>query len=404
VPVLIALTPYGKDDPPERHSLEQDRAWRALGLSIGRVRISEATAWEAPDPAYWVPRGYAVVHVDLRGFFKSEGVPRMFSRTEIDDYVELTAWAGTRGFSNGKVGLHGVSYLAIAQWYAAALNPPYLEAICPWEGASDPYRDVLFHGGIPETAFVRLWSKSANRGARHEGGSAPPASPPVPTASSRTPLLSELKLHVARLEDIRIPALICGSFSDQGLHTRGSFDAFVRISSPHKWLYTHGGGKWERFYGEDALAYQLRFFDCFLKGVDNGMRSRPSVRLEVRHTRETYEVREEPFWPILRTTYRPVYLDPEHSRLSWTPLQRRHGLVRRRSQARYRRPRGALLRTRAGPKRDRGTRMASGLPPRARSGALSALYACPATRAGASDPARRGRSGRGRDPAVEHVV
>ena len=103
------------------------------------------------------------------------------------------------------------------------------------------------------------------------------------------------------LAAIRVPALICGSFSDQGLHSKGCFDAFMRIGSEHKWLFTHGRGKWTVYYEEDALEYQRRFLDCFLKGADNGMLQRPRVRLEVRKTIDEYAVREEADWPLPST-------------------------------------------------------------------------------------------------------
>jgi len=114
--------------------------------------------------------------------------------------------------------------------------------------------------------------------------------------------------NVADLAAIRVPALICGSFSDQGLHSKGCFDAFMRIGSEHKWLFTHGRGKWTVYYAEDALEYQRRFLDCFLKGADNGMIERSRVRLEVRKTVDEYAVREEADWPLPSTEYRELYL------------------------------------------------------------------------------------------------
>ena len=51
----------------------------------------------------------------------------------------------------------GVSYLAISQWKAAALRPPSLKAICPWEGFTDAYRDLVLPGGIREDGFIRMW-------------------------------------------------------------------------------------------------------------------------------------------------------------------------------------------------------------------------------------------------------
>jgi putative CocE/NonD family hydrolase len=114
---------------------------------------------------------------------------------------------------------------------------------------------------------------------------------------------------VADLSMIRVPALICGSFSDQGLHSKGCFDAFMRIGSEHKWLFTHGRGKWTVYYEDEALAYQRRFLDCFLKGAEGGVPKRPRVRLEVRKTIDEYAVREEADWPLPGTDYRELHLD-----------------------------------------------------------------------------------------------
>ncbi len=51
-----------------------------------------------------------------------------------------------------------------------------------------------------------------------------------------------------RIDDIEVPALVCGSFSDHNLHSQGSINGFRRIASAHKWLYTHRGPKWATYY------------------------------------------------------------------------------------------------------------------------------------------------------------
>jgi uncharacterized protein len=306
-PVVMSFSPYGKDIDPDKMARETEKQRETIGLSLGSYRISECTPFEAPDPAYWVPNEYVVVHVDVRGFHKSEGKPGTFSKTEFDDYVELIEWAGTRDWSNGNVGLNGISYLAIAQWFAAERRPPHLKAIIPWEGISDPYRDIMYHGGVPETAFFRMWS------GRMSGG----AGQPVQVGPNRTPLIQEVRINKAKLEDIVVPALICGSWSDQGLHSKGCFDAYQRIASKDKWLYTHGRGKWVVYYSDDALAYQKRFCDYFLKGIDNGITDEPRVRLEVRKTLDEYEVRLESQWPLEGTDYRKAFLDAKSGTLTF---------------------------------------------------------------------------------------
>jgi uncharacterized protein len=122
------------------------------------------------------------------------------------------------------------------------------------------------------------------------------------------------------LERIEVPMLVCGSFSDQELHSRGSFRAFERVSSRHRWLYTHRGGKWAEYYSEKALAFQHRFFDHFLKSEENGMTDVPPVRLEVREDRDTiHAVRFEEAWPLRQTRWTDLYLRAD-GHLTDTPV------------------------------------------------------------------------------------
>ncbi len=78
------------------------------------------------------------------------------SPQEAEDCYDLIEWAGTQSWSNGKVGMHGVSYLAWTPVESGGANPPHLAAINPWEGVSDFYREFAFHGGIPETLFCAI--------------------------------------------------------------------------------------------------------------------------------------------------------------------------------------------------------------------------------------------------------
>src|SRR5918999_59435 len=112
--------------------------------------------WEVVDPEKWVPDGYAVIRVDSRGAGRSPGYLDVWSPTETRDFAACIEWAGTQPWSNGKVGLLGVSYYAINQWQAAALQPEHLAAICPWEGASDHYRELARHRGDP-LSLLQPW-------------------------------------------------------------------------------------------------------------------------------------------------------------------------------------------------------------------------------------------------------
>jgi uncharacterized protein len=313
-PVILCAHPYGKDRLPKRglfgyrpplqyRMLRQPRplAWSAL------------TTWESPDPAYWVPRGYVVVNCDLRGFGTSDGRGSLFTDAEARDIHDLIEWAGVQPWSNGKVGMNGVSYLAISQYKAAALRPPHLAAICPWEGFSDFYRDFARPGGIREDGFSRMWSAGVRRQGRIDED--------VRRGQLEHPLRDWWwDARTPELERIEVPTLVCGSFSDQELHSRGSFRAFERVGSPHRWLYTHRGGKWAEYYSEEALAFQRRFFDRFLKGEENGMSEMLPVRLEVREDRDTiHAVRFEPAWPLPQTRWTDLHLSAD-GRLADAPV------------------------------------------------------------------------------------
>jgi uncharacterized protein len=299
-PVLMSAHPYGKDHLPVR----KGRGWRVSGQyrilrQTGPVRFSALTGWEAPDPAWWAAQGYAVVNCDLRGAGTSGGTGNLLSDQEGEDVCDLIEWAAAQPWSSGAVGLLGVSYLAISQWKAAALNPRGLKAICPWEGFTDAYRDLAFPGGVAETGFTRLWTLSLRR-VRLDWR--------MTTEQRRRPLRDDWWQSLApALERITVPALICGSFSDNNLHTRGSFRGFERIASPDKFLYTHRSGKWATFYSPAARAAQLAFFDRYLRGRD--VPAPPRVRLEVRERRDVVTaVRDEHAWPLERTRWTPVYL------------------------------------------------------------------------------------------------
>ncbi|HEY6458686.1 MAG TPA: CocE/NonD family hydrolase [Polyangiaceae bacterium] len=310
-PVVMSAHPYGKDDLPRRVPFGYLPVARYRFIRQPEpVTFSAYTSWEAPDPCFWVPRGYVVVNLDLRGFGTSEGTGSLFSDQEAEDYAEAIAWAASQPWSTGKVGLNGVSYLAISQWKAAALHPPSLAAICPWEGFSDPYLDVTYPGGVREDGFWPFWATMTEKtgrvtGSMRDGQLAHP---------DRDAYWQTL---TPTLERIEAPALVCASFSDQGLHTRGSFEAFRRMGSRERWLFTHRAGKWSTYYGPEALALQARFFDWFLKGEGEGIAGVPAVRLEVRTSRtEVREVRGEAAWPLPGTNWTKLHLAPGEMRTS----------------------------------------------------------------------------------------
>jgi putative CocE/NonD family hydrolase len=298
-PVMLSIHPYGKDDLPKRRR----RRWtfspqyRAL-RQPQPLTFSAWTCWEAPDPAWWTAHGFVVVNADLRGCGRSDGTGNLLSRQEAEDTYDLVQWLADQSWCDGRVVMLGVSYLAISQYGVAALQPPALRAICPWEGFTDAYRDLTFPGGIRESGFTALWSRGVRRSTRQ--------SYDMLQKQDEHPLRDDFwRSLVPDLSAIRVPMLVCGSFSDNNLHSRGSIRAFTHGGSSHARLYTHRGGKWATFYSEGARTEQLNF----LCGVLDGAPASRSVRLEVREDRDTVvAVREETEWPLARTRWRSLFL------------------------------------------------------------------------------------------------
>jgi len=296
--------------------------------------------WETVDPEKWVPEGYVCVRVDSRGAGRSPGYLDIFSPRETRDYYECIEWAGVQPWSNGRVGLLGISYYAVNQWQVAALQPPHLAAICPWEGASDYYRELTHHAGILNN-FIAVWYPVQVASVQHGVGERGPRNPntgePVSgpdtlpreeLAARRADSAGALVTHAfddeyyrersAQLEKITVPLLSAANWS-HALHTRGNFEGYARASSDQKWLEVHGLEHFTEFYTDHGVRLQKRFFGHFLKGEDTGWNQQPSVELNVRHVDGSFEVRPEEEWPLARTLWTRLHLDPEGGRLIREP-------------------------------------------------------------------------------------
>jgi len=310
VPALLAWSPYGKHEGTLRYLV---RAFPAAG--VREEDVSPYAVFEGPDPAYWVPRGYAVVNVNPRGTWFSEGVATFLSPEEAQDCYDVIEWIARQSWCSGKVGMTGVSYLACIQWKVAALHPPHLAAINPWEGFTDHYREVSRHGGIPETWFRPYWSLERIGVGLH----------PVED------LFAEELEHpffdafwaskLADLEAIRVPAYVVASWSDHGLHTRGTLEGFKRIRSEQKWLEVHGHKKWSYYYRRESFERQAAFFDRFLKGASTEVERWPRVRAFVREQGAEGVWRSFDGWPVPETRYLRLYLNVSEGRLQEEPAR-----------------------------------------------------------------------------------
>jgi predicted acyl esterase len=298
-------------------------------------------SWEVADPERWVPHGYVLVRVDSRGAGWSQGVFDPMQPLETDDAVEWIEWAGVQPWSNGKVGMLGISYYSVMQWRIAERHPKHLAAIIPWEGYNDFYRDYLRHGGIL-SEFAKRWAaiqattvqygvgeralKNPNTGVSVAG----PVTLPAEDLSrnirdtwqeaAKRPLCDDW--YMARTPDlskVTVPLLSCANWGGQGIHPRGNFNGYLEASSAEKWLEVHGDSHWSLFSTSYGLALQRRFFDYYLHGIDNGWRTTPPVILNVRRPGEKFVLRYENEWPLARTQWTKFYLDPVNKSLSLCP-------------------------------------------------------------------------------------
>jgi len=321
VPVVMCAHPYNNHLIPALGKTPMGGApqqYRMIPQAGGVPVFSKLTSWESPDPNFWIPAGYALVNMNLPGYANSEGLPSAFTEHQGKCYYEAIEWIAKQPWCNGKVGLNGVSFLAISQYYVAACQayggpPPSLCCISPWEGLTDPYRDIFAFGGLSDIGFPDFWwateVKPSMNGTEEDFVKADGS---IPTDYlKKHPFYDDYwKAKAAKLEEISVPMLVCASFSDHGLHTMGSFRAFEKAKSKYKWVYTHRTGKWVSYYSPEVQEMTKNFMDCFLKDdTSSGFLDTPPVRLEVRSSLdEIHEVRHEHEWPLARTQYTKLYL------------------------------------------------------------------------------------------------
>ena len=310
VPAILNMGPYQKDKlwTPPPNLEEKPNPWMN---------------WEAVNPEWWVPQGYAAVRVDSRGSGKSPGQYEPWSRAESVDFHDAIEWAAAQPWCNGNVGLTGISYFAINQWFAANQQPPSLKAIIPWEGFADIYRDALYHGGIL-CIFMTNWFTAHL--IHHTLGR---ASQIHPDTWQKNTLHFWLNNNLdsgafsgsqAQWDKITVPFLSVGNWTGFGLHLRGNTEAFMRSQSPHKKLRMQNGTHVHPFYSAEGRQDQIRFFDYWLKGVKNGVMDEPPVKLAIRHGNDKVEWRYENEWPLARTQWTKLYFDLETKSVSDVPL------------------------------------------------------------------------------------
>lgn len=332
-PVILSYGPYAKGLSFQEGYKSN---WARLTKAAPEVLQGSSNAyqnWELVDPEKWVPDGYACVRVDSRGAGNSPGFLDVWSPREAQDLYACVEWAGTQLWSNGKVGINGISYYAMNQWQVGALKPPHLAALCVWEGSSDYYRELCRHGGIASD-FLSSWYPRQVASVQHGVGTrgarsvvtgklvaGPTTLPDEELERSRADIPGEAKqrrfadgYYAARtglFEEIDTPLLSAANWGGMGLHSRGNFEGYLRAGSEQKWLEVHGDTHFTHFYSNYGEMLQKRFFGHFLKGDDTGWNKQPRVSLNIRHPGERFVLRGESEWPLARTRWIKYHLQPD---------------------------------------------------------------------------------------------
>jgi uncharacterized protein len=147
-PVLVSASPY-------------PRQIQNLGAPLGFI--------EAGASDFFVPRGYVHVIANVRGTGGSEGTFGFFDAEERRDMHDLVEWAGGQPWSDGNVGMIGISYFAMTQLEAAVEQPPHLKAIFPVAASIDLY-EAAVHNGLPSTSFLTPYLSMIGMTSGHDSG------------------------------------------------------------------------------------------------------------------------------------------------------------------------------------------------------------------------------------------
>ncbi len=324
VPVIAGFHPYNNEFQtapitPEGFSLQ--RGWMESG-----------------DPYFFARRGYAHLVANVRGTGKSGGTYQAMGPKESLDVAAAVQWLADQRFSSGAVGLFGISYFSWLHLQTAMHEPPALKAVFAPFGATDFYRDFLYHGGILSYRFLLGWKDKLD-GVRYDSWHREHLGPdgferaisqaladeeiaavPELVSCLRSPtgadaLVADVVLasldgefwQERRVDYSRtsVPAYLGACWGLDGLHLPAAFRSYLAWKGPARLMV-----------GPDVYLdrplYQLqheavRFFDQFLKGNDTGRSKDPPIELFVSRTGRW---KRATAWPLPETRFTPFHLHP----------------------------------------------------------------------------------------------
>jgi putative CocE/NonD family hydrolase len=291
--------------------------------------------------AYFARRGYVVARADIRGTGTSEGtlVPHEYSEIEQQDGEEIIAWLARQPFSNGNVGMFGISWGGFNAIHMAMRQPPALKAIIAVDATDDTYQDdVHFMDGM---MHVDSWEMSMDLYNAMPGAPAYQIDdryfaerfdrPPWMLTYKRQQRDGPFWDRTALKTDygaIRIPTFLVGGWYD------GYRDSVPRMlehmTAPVKAIVGAWNHTWpDEPYPEPGIEWRheaVRWWDHWLKGHDTGIMDEPRLAVYIRRwhapgpslKHAPGDWRYEDGWPIPRARERVLYPRPDRS-LADTP-------------------------------------------------------------------------------------
>ena len=300
VPAILNSTPFGKGAAGENPVLFPLSLEGEAIPGVPMAETSGLNTFEAVDPGFFVPHGYAVINLDMRGAFMSGGKNPYFGSQDAEDSYDVIEWLAARDWCSGAVTMSGNSWLGINQWFAGAVRPPHLACLAPWEGWHDMYRDEYMVGGIANYPGFRYNNVYNDDGMMED----------VIACCAQHPFFDAYwEDKQAKAENINVPLYVTASWSSN-VHCQGTFAAWRKVPVEEKWLRVHNTQEWgDTVRHQDEL---LRFFDRYMKHIDNGWEDTPKIRISVLDPGGSDLVeRVEDSFPLERRELLPLYLNAD---------------------------------------------------------------------------------------------
>jgi len=301
---------------------EHRRYQRASLDENGRVR-SQLDRQDHPMRKV-VSHGYIFAVAAVRGSGASFGsrVDATPPAESLDAY-DITEWLAGQPWCSGPVGMYGISYSGTAQFMAAGAAPPHLKAIFPEMAMFDLY-DFCYPGGIFRETFMKGWAGMVRALDTHSTRKAAP----VDGDRDRTLLKRAVNEHDGNFDLNRVTQAVYRDAAFDGLgqiyQTNSPSTYLQRIRASKVAIYQRAGwfdmyprdmllwfrnldgpkkiaiGPWNHYqsHGVDRGTEMLRWFDYWLKGIDNGIMDEPPIVYCVMGAPEDDMIRWAHQWPL----------------------------------------------------------------------------------------------------------